>query len=1393
MRPRIILIFITTIYVNVAFAQCDSAFTSLPAFPIDTCGNITEGKLTITFTGPMGVVSWEYVYGDGTPPGVTQVASHTYQSYYKDTTYFGHLMTTCNTGLDTSYNYFSVTLRARPKVDFYPESNPICASQTLCFVNQSDSGAAFSYFWDFEDPPTDTTFEPCHSYSTVGAYDVELFVTNDSTGCVSKGDSTINVTLLPSPNFTISPSGCVPSRVLFTNTTLDTNIIDWIWNFGDPSTLADTSHNPDTVSWLYNNSGFFTASLIAVDTAGCGNTRTRQVQVIANPTSNFSIIPDTICAFIQAAYTYVGSGTSSATLNWDFDGGDTIGDTLFGTGLVLWDSLGLKTVELEVIENGCSSSFQKEVFVRDIPAVSMTSNVDSICDGEIAVFVASPPGLTLYNFYDFDSLIYISPTTNYSTISLPSGSQIYVIGVDTSGCASLPSDTATLIIKPKPVIDSLTRDGDSLICPNDTITFRGHPTGYQYYNFYNGFVLLQSGPFDTLALPNLTNGDSIWLRAFDNGCGGKATDTIGINAIVELFEPTVNCGTSTNTTVNIVWDTVPGAIGYTIDTGGVFVATVADTILNYWITGLAPGHAFDISVQALHLYPCGNSSFSVPITCSSIPCAAKDFDLVFVAEHCEGDSTVLMIENIQTLTDTFAISWRNGPWTLDSTFGLTVGPADTVIKVAVIDTASIQSACPAFTKYFRLTIYSIPVASIVSTASIYGDTVCSKEVIIFSNSVQGYDNYRFMLNGVSVQSSGNHNYITDSLNNGDSVYIIATNNGCSDTSSSITSTVITVPMPVLTSSDPNNIICAGDLVTFTANPNIYDSYEFLSWVVPVQDDTLNSYVTDSLTNGECILVFGTMAGHCISPSSDTICTIVRQIPTVNIGSSDVNLTFCAGDAAIISGSPGNWNQYMFYNGSNQLQDSTLSTLLIDSSNVQSGDSVYIIASHLGCFDTSSAIAHTIIYLPDISLSSSDTDICIGDPVVFTVTPDTYTLYEFFIDTILVQVGSSNVYTDFAGTLVDGNVISVNGINIFGDTCSRMAVNTLTITVNQLPIASLINDPLNDSLCQIDTFVFSGLPLGLGNYEFFVNSASQAIQDSSINTFRADSSVVANGDSVYVIVTDLSGCRSLPSNIRTVFRQTTPVGFVTVDDTTLCIGESTDLSASGGLTHQWLPIQGLDNSTIANPVGTPQTTTTYTYTTTSNGCTSKKVIFTIHVDEEPVVAYAGQNIEDWCVNTMLDLSATGGTTYIWYPTDNLSDPNIANPEFEYVFDLSDPLIDRSWTYTVMVQNVYCFDTASVTIILDKCLEDLTGLIPQIITPNGDGVNDVWELPDIDYFTESEIKIFSRWGNLVYQRQGYLNDWRGNNLKGKSIPDGTYFYVITLGNGTVPKTGFIMIHR
>ena len=131
-------------------------------------------------------------------------------------------------------------------------------------------------------------------------------------------------------------------------------------------------------------------------------------------------------------------------------------------------------------------------------------------------------------------------------------------------------------------------------------------------------------------------------------------------------------------------------------------------------------------------------------------------------------------------------------------------------------------------------------------------------------------------------------------------------------------------------------------------------------------------------------------------------------------------------------------------------------------------------------------------------------------------------------------------------------------------------------------------------------------------------------------------------------------------------------------------------------------------------------------------------------------------------------------------------------------------DPSHTYFangiyIVTQYVYgalgCVDSTSIAISINTVTTEINTLIPNAISPNGDGRNDVWKLEFVElYYPDAQVVIFNRWGQQLFESIGYSSPWNGT-FEGQPVPDGTYYYVINLNDPleTEPYKGSILVLR
>lgn len=133
-------------------------------------------------------------------------------------------------------------------------------------------------------------------------------------------------------------------------------------------------------------------------------------------------------------------------------------------------------------------------------------------------------------------------------------------------------------------------------------------------------------------------------------------------------------------------------------------------------------------------------------------------------------------------------------------------------------------------------------------------------------------------------------------------------------------------------------------------------------------------------------------------------------------------------------------------------------------------------------------------------------------------------------------------------------------------------------------------------------------------------------------------------------------------------------------------------------------------------------------------------------------------------------------------------------------INTPLVNVPSELVWTVNNGICGTTSdTILFVLEDCE---TIKIPDAFSPNGDGTNDVFFIPNLQYYPNNNVKIFNRWGALIYEMKSYKNDWDGTSNAsatiGELLPVSTYYYVLDLGEnypdtGTQVFTGFVYLKR
>jgi gliding motility-associated-like protein len=430
-----------------------------------------------------------------------------------------------------------------------------------------------------------------------------------------------------------------------------------------------------------------------------------------------------------------------------------------------------------------------------------------------------------------------------------------------------------------------------------------------------------------------------------------------------------------------------------------------------------------------------------------------------------------------------------------------------------------------------------------------------------------------------------------------------------------------------------------------------------------------------------------------------------------------------------------------------------------------------VSSNKGCTGTATKTV-TVDTKPAIYLPFTDTLICRGDTLPLSVQSNG-SIFNWGPGTYISD-------TALANPKVYPNDTTIYTVTVKNKGC----IGTASVQVNVLPFIN-VSLPNNVGICKTDSILLNPVSQAL-NYTWSAPGNPASLSSSTIKNPKA----APLSTTTYYVTANLGHCQDTAR--ETVYVSPYPSEIISID-TGICYGKSVRLhAATDAAFFSWSPQSTLYLPNTLTPLAGPQTTTKYFFTVKDTFYCTKSVTDSVTITVVPPIQVSAGNDTIAVTGQPIQLTAisnNNSATFSWSPQAYLSSPLIFNP----IAIINSTTIDSMKYKVTATTKEGCTGEAYVTIKLYQTKPDI--FVPSAFTPNADGKNDVIKpvlagIATLDYF-----RVYSRWGQCVFQTSQQGQGWDGT-VNGAAQPSGTYVFMAEgkdyLGK-TVFKKGSIVLAR
>ncbi|HEX8516404.1 MAG TPA: PKD domain-containing protein [Bacteroidia bacterium] len=414
---------------------------------------------TISFTNmstsDTTITSYSWSFGDGTPNGSTQNATHIYNTA-AGSAYLTSLTITNALGCTGTLTQLITIYTPTSVISSLPN---ICLGQpvTLNATNYTSQGSGLSYNWNFGDGNFATGNNQSHVFTTSGSHLITLTYSEIATGCTGTATVNLNIQDYPVAGFVSDVDSlttlCNPQQVNFTNTSTSSSPITPLWNWG-----AGTS-NSSALSLVFAT-GTHNVSLVVSTSYGCKDTVTKVLNVVG-PAGDFIMSNNNICKGDVITFTLFDT-LDVGSYSWDFGDGFSIDNVSpVSHPYNFLPPSGQTVAKLTVYgqDNVCPVVVQQTVFIHYVKA-DFTRNDSLLCLGESVSFIntSSPPSGNIFTWNLGDGTT-SGTSTGLSHTYADTGTYHTILIAQNSSFGCRDTTTKLITVLPLPIVDPV---GDSV-------------------------------------------------------------------------------------------------------------------------------------------------------------------------------------------------------------------------------------------------------------------------------------------------------------------------------------------------------------------------------------------------------------------------------------------------------------------------------------------------------------------------------------------------------------------------------------------------------------------------------------------------------------------------------------------------------------------------------------------------------------------------------------------------------------------------------------------------------------------------------------------------------------------------------------------------------------------